>query len=664
MSTGDVDAGDGPTEVVEVATIEGWGSLDADLSVFGDAVVRDVVVVDGRIVVVGCPRDQGRGDALAIWTSADGVSWQRAAGPSGADDDRVGCVTDIVVTSFGLFAHGFGLLRSDDGLAWEPVGLDGGAEAAGTVEAVFVRGDRVTVLTGRVSLAESTVASLFTTVDGATWERASDGLSEIFDNANVGQAVAMDEGLVAVGASPGGEFVPTATVWTSADGLEWRAVTPRGEGFADSAMTSVIAVGDSLVAVGGDDLGTGLMAAWQSGDGTTWERMDPPAGDVAAEHGFMGARSVMTVDGVVYAAGRDYDAGRAPEEVAALWRLEPGAGWEWADLDIGLVPFVVAELEETAIGFWPPPGWPAFSPVRILTRQEVPASSVRAAGDPPIGPIPAPLVSFDRSQARRVAVDGRTEAILAGPLAQVADDRAGGVVFQRDVGDHVVWWLPAGGLEPVELLVGTEGQQLELEGVTGAGADRTVLYQRRVNGSPQTAEDTLRRYAFSDGTVRELAVIGGWEWSSLISSASGDTAALVWANEAADGVSLIDTRTGAQLYDTQEAGIRCSDGSGLCMGFRVAASHEGRILGLGYRSPDLALSVLDPTSGAVEVIAAFAWDNGHWYPEDLFVTDGIAVISRSAEPDHQTPLAPLAVDLQTGEAWVIAQVGWARPAES
>ena len=64
-----------------------------------------------------------------------------------------------------------------------------------------------------------TAASLDTTTDGAVWTKASDSLAVLFDNAVVSNVATSADGLFAVGASLGREFVATARAWASADGL-------------------------------------------------------------------------------------------------------------------------------------------------------------------------------------------------------------------------------------------------------------------------------------------------------------------------------------------------------------------------------------------------------------------------------------------------------------
>src|SRR5690606_31820736 len=78
------------------------------------------------------------------------------------------------------------------------------------------------------------------------------------------------DGLLAVGSSPGGEYVPTAAAWTSADGMTWRRVTPTGDGFEGCSAAAVTATPQGFTAVGGCLFTSRPMAAWSSPDGISW----------------------------------------------------------------------------------------------------------------------------------------------------------------------------------------------------------------------------------------------------------------------------------------------------------------------------------------------------------------------------------------------------------
>jgi hypothetical protein len=355
--------------------IEPWTVVGVDPGVFGEATITASVEIDGLIVAVGCGREGEERTGFPAWTTRNAATWRQATGPSTVGAYPATCLQDVVSTSFGLFAHGLTLFHSADGSDWTPVEfLDPDGYPIGYVQAVYVADAGLAVLLQRGAQAESTIAYLFTTTDGETWVEAPREKAAMFDSGGVAAVIATEAGLVAVGASPWGEFVPTAAVWVSDDGVDWRLVTPRGEGFHEAYMVDVVDTGHGLVAVGGSPFDTSLMAAWISADGSAWERLPSPSSDVAAEHGYMEALTITATADMFYAFGRDFDAGRSVfQERNALWSSADGVEWMRVDLDTleDLVPFSISGLGHTEVGFWPPPywvddDWVANEAVRVL----------------------------------------------------------------------------------------------------------------------------------------------------------------------------------------------------------------------------------------------------------------------------------------------------------
>lgn len=353
--------------------LAGWQDAGADPAVFDQVTITDAVTFGGNVVVAGCHHQggtDGAGTSFPVWLGDGAADWRRVTWDAGMDLDN--CVTDLVVTPFGLYAHGTHLFASADGSTWTQVVVDPNQPnpGNGSIGAVFAVGRRVTVLVKQVSVAESTVASLYTTTDGVAWTKAPVTLSRIFDNSGVADVIPTTSGLVAVGASPGGEFVPTAAVWFSSDGLTWQRRTPAGTGFAEAYMTAVAATSDGLVAVGASPFATGLMAVWSSTDGTVWQRQASPPEKLDPTVAQLSASAVASHGDTLFAAGTDYDASRPELEQtrAAMWRSVGGAHWERIPPDAlpGAVPFHVTQLNGTSVGFWPPTGWPVDGPVRVL----------------------------------------------------------------------------------------------------------------------------------------------------------------------------------------------------------------------------------------------------------------------------------------------------------
>ncbi len=352
--------------------LEAWGRLDVDSAVFGDVTITDGDAgTDGRFVLVGCERsDSG---AYPAWWSDDAGNWQRADGPG-----DVGCLTQVEATPFGFFATGLGAqnqFQSTDGVTWELLELadDFGFEEPGQLGVVFAifvspAGDRVTLLYSRAAEAESRIATLVTTTDGETWSLGPADSAALFDSSDVSAVIPGGPGLIAVGASPGGEFVPTAAVFTSMDGLNWARATPSNADYDDKIMTDVMAIGTGFVAVGGDFFKTGLMTAWTSPDGVVWNRSPHPPEETDPAVAQMTAQTVTIAGGSIWAAGRDFDARRADDGLPALWESPDGVNWVRADFDAmaARVPFEVIDTPDLRIGVWPPPLSLSSDPVLVF----------------------------------------------------------------------------------------------------------------------------------------------------------------------------------------------------------------------------------------------------------------------------------------------------------
>src|SRR5665647_358597 len=367
----------GPTPVPEIEpVVAGWQDAGVDPDLFGDATVTSAVSVDGRVVVVGCAPATGTPVGFPAWVADDATTWRRADPPPTIAFDQLGeCLRDVVATPYGLFAHGFGLYHSADGEAWEQVSLDSTLAAPGTfVMAVVAVGDRVTVLGARATDEGAVVPALVSTTDGVTWTEATRDLAAVFDDASVVDVVSTGDGLLAVGSRNLGTTQAergtalTASAWVSTDGLTWSLVTPEGPGFDGCVMGAVAVTAGGYAAVGSCPFGSERATAWSSPDGLTWTQDAWPAGEGGSEWAAQDATAVTVVADDLYAAVDDYDPSRLEDQSqGALWRKLPGGQWERVDVaETGVVPFLITEVDGTAVGFWPGAGWPLSTPVRVL----------------------------------------------------------------------------------------------------------------------------------------------------------------------------------------------------------------------------------------------------------------------------------------------------------
>lgn len=358
-----------PTPAEPARVLEGWSDAGVDPAVFGGLAITDAVELGGRAVVVGCDNGPGAGGSVfPAWVAEEPGSWVAATGPR--NSLGVSCLRAVVSTPHGLFAAYPELYRSDDGYTWTGVdlGLPDEAQTSPGVTAVWSVGDRVTALVLQASFAESTVATLYTSTDGETWEAVDDARARVFDNGGIATVIARSDGsLLAVGSSPGGELTPTAAMWTSDDGLTWTLVSPRGEGFEDCSATDVTAVPGGYAAVGTCHGGErARLAVWSSADGVTWSPPVLPPDSTGDTPGSVGDVTVARVGDITFALGARYYA--ATEGwVRALWRTEPNGSWVEVEADgVVPVPFHLVELGGRTVGFWSLPYLSSDEPVRVL----------------------------------------------------------------------------------------------------------------------------------------------------------------------------------------------------------------------------------------------------------------------------------------------------------
>jgi hypothetical protein len=175
-------------------------------------------------------------------------------------------------------------------------------------------------------------AAVWTSADGITWSRVPHdeeifgGLGEEF----MTSVIAGGPGLVAVGWDLG-RYSADAAVWTSPDGLTWSRV-PDDEGVfggsSHQAMWGVTAGGPGLVAVGEDrsrDREDGDVAVWTSADGITWSRVPHDQENLGTGQ----VTSVTTADsGLLVAVGNEgnMESGGSGDD-AAVWTSIDGITW-------------------------------------------------------------------------------------------------------------------------------------------------------------------------------------------------------------------------------------------------------------------------------------------------------------------------------------------------
>ena len=263
-----------------------WERVPHDETVFGGerALINSVAAAGPGLVAVG-----GSGGSAAVWTSTDGMSWERVPHDEtvfGGEDTQV--MYDVVAGGPGVVAVGrsgdvdrasAAIWTSSDGLSWQRVQHDEDVLGGDAVQlmASAVAGSFGIVAVGRVEdlLGAGGLAAVWVSEDGLAWRRVPHDAG-VFGTVGSGirsmYSVSADEGkIVAVGSSG-----PTAAAWAAEDPYNWTA-PPRDEvtfgGGVFVEMTAVTTGGPGFVAVG-RDLNDFQAIVWTSVDGLSWERVE------------------------------------------------------------------------------------------------------------------------------------------------------------------------------------------------------------------------------------------------------------------------------------------------------------------------------------------------------------------------------------------------------
>ena len=308
-----------------------WRRVKHDDEVFGaddGSRMRSVAAGGPGLVAVGWDVDQL---AAAVWTSTDGIFWQRVTHDDGLFGGGGGggrWMRSVTVGGPGLVAVGgdggrgaAAVWTSTDGISWQQVPHD---------EAVFAGDDlqemrSVTVGgPGLVAVgSDGPAAAVWTSADGISWQRVPHD-EAVFGGANrqeMWSVAAGVPGLVAVGEDRGRN---AAAVWTSNDGISWQRVPHDESVFAGDdlqEMRSVTVGGPGLVAVGYDWVRE-AAAAWTSNDGISWQR-------VPHDEAVFGGESPQVMWSVaaggpgLVAVGNDFGHGGA-----AVWTSADGISWQ------------------------------------------------------------------------------------------------------------------------------------------------------------------------------------------------------------------------------------------------------------------------------------------------------------------------------------------------
>lgn len=249
-----------------------WSRVAHDETLFGGTSYQAMWTVTAGgpgLVAMGedRSRDSDSGD-VAVWTSADGNTWARVpydeavfGGPGGQE------VRSVTSGASGLVAVGGETFEGDagsaavwtsrDGVAWDRVPHDEaifGGSGEQAMQSVTAGGP------GYVAVGwDGAVAAVWTSPDGRSWSRVRHDEGVFASGTGMQSVTSTGRALVAVGwhsDGPGG-----SAVWTSPDGITWSRVPLDEAVFGEAAISGVAHGGPGLVAVGGAGSDDGDEAA-------------------------------------------------------------------------------------------------------------------------------------------------------------------------------------------------------------------------------------------------------------------------------------------------------------------------------------------------------------------------------------------------------------------
>lgn len=348
-------------------------------------------------------------------------------------------------------------------------------------------------------------------------------------------------------------------------------------------------------------------------------------------------------------------------DVANLGTAAPGDGSDPRRGPTTLVPGVGSDAGDAGES----DGSTTTAVVQSITSTTGVAVDVDAQGHriAPVGSMPAELLLWESgSSARKAGHDGVWAVAVSGTLSEVADVPGLGVVYQRPESTSTIWLASATGER--ELIVGSSGETLRLEGAGVSAAGETLIYyQKFQEGDIETAISTLRSYNVDTKDVTEIMVTGGWESGTQFSFLSGGETIAVMNAEGWSTFGDVDLEGETPVEAAWSQA--CYDGEEGCVEYIRTAMVNGEGIGLSYIWGDgvidkVGLYSFGPGAAERSLLGSFDWDNGLWYPEDMFAL-GVNIVISLADGEGDA-LPALVFDLNTGEYWTLPEAAFVRPA--
>lgn len=297
--------------------------------------------------------------------------------------------------------------------------------------------------------------------------------------------------------------------------------------------------------------------------------------------------------------------------------------------------------------------------------------AMAAVWDIPRAAPPAPVLVTNA--AGLLLDDDLGAPLIAGRVTRGMDDLGGGVVFQMESSDYswdatelnesrdtIIWWVPAGGDAPQELLVPSGSQWLTLHDVVEIGGSAHVVYTRLEGNSPDDRIETLRTFDLDARTVTEVARVGGWESRTGHISGGDGLFTFEWFAESFTGFAFLDGSGEDLVLEADPFQGRVCDG-GLpegpgseCYSLLDLDPSSGRIAYLvtvhdssaRITSRHVAVASLDgSTETRYEIPIS---DQEGWWPRSVDLFGGYMLVNGYGQ-DFGIASPALMIDLDTGD---------------
>jgi hypothetical protein len=238
-----------------------WSAADAEPA-FAEAglFTEQAAASASGYVIVGYQRTAQGQTIAAAWWSSGLTGWQRATDGTAGSLDGAGdrqmlavTATSAGFTAVGLYGPNPAAWISADGKQWRGVTLSMPPGATRAVLLHVASAGRTVVAAGMAQTSSGGLVPFAarSTDNGATWTEVQlpvpSGTAQVTALAAAGGTFTATGSF---GTSPGHQDV---VVWTSADGMTWKASAPAGQGLAGpgiQAITGLTVSGSTLTGVG------------------------------------------------------------------------------------------------------------------------------------------------------------------------------------------------------------------------------------------------------------------------------------------------------------------------------------------------------------------------------------------------------------------------------